>query len=162
MDDDRARRPDASALIPGVAEHRVDLGVRPFVFRHQLGDDERFAREELGDLIARLPCTWVLAHEAQHSPQECRGKDPLSPDADLSAVIRELPTAHASIRAYNLEHTTAFHPLLAESELAVRELVGDREGGVAGVNLATFLASAGAVTAAHPDRHHNLLLQVTG
>jgi hypothetical protein len=30
------------------------------------------------------------------------------------------------------------------------------------VNFATFVASAAAVTAAHPDRHHNLLLHVSG
>lgn len=162
MEDDGPRDVDAGALIPDVAAHRADLGRRPFVFRHALVDDALFARDDLGDLVARLPCAWVLAHEAQHSPLECRGKDPLPPGTDLSAVIRELPTAHASIRAYNLEHTTAFRPLLEEAQVAVRALVGDREGGVADVNLATFLASAAAVTAAHPDRHHNLLLQVTG
>lgn len=162
MTDDAPLDPGAHVLIPGLAEHRDDLGVRPFVFRHRLGDDPRFAPDDLGDLIARLPCTWVLAHEAQHSPQERRGKDPLAPDTDLGEVIRELPTSHASIRAYNLEHTTNFRPLLAEAELTVRELVGDREGGLDDVNLATFVASAGAITAAHPDRHHNLLLHVNG
>jgi quercetin dioxygenase-like cupin family protein len=44
----------------------------------------------------------------------------------------------------------------------VRYVVGDRVGGVAALNFARFVASAGAVTAAHPDRHHNLLLHVTG
>jgi hypothetical protein len=67
-----------------------------------------------------------------------------------------------SIRAYNLEHTTTFRPLFADVEPEVRDLVGTREGGLADLNLATFLASTGAVTAAHPDRHHNLLLQVSG
>ena len=44
----------------------------------------------------------------------------------------------------------------------MRDLVGRREGGVVAVNLGTFLASQDAVTPAHPDRHHNLLLQVEG
>jgi hypothetical protein len=77
-------------------------------------------------------------------------------------VLRELPTAAAAIRAYNLEHTTEFRPLFDQLEPQVRELVGEREGGLAGVNLAAFFASAGAVTPAHPDRHHNLLLNVHG
>jgi hypothetical protein len=162
MHDDGPRDPTVSALIPDLAGHRADLGIRPFVFRHRLADDPRFAPDDLGDLVGRLPCGWVLAHEAQHSPLECRGKDPLADDADLGEVIRDLPTTHASIRAYNLEHTTSFRPLLAEAERAAAELVGDREGGVDEVNLAAFIASAGAVTAAHPDRHHNLLLHVNG
>lgn len=162
MNDDRTRDPISSPLISDLAEHRADLGVRPFFFRHRLGEDPRFARDTLGDLVARLPCAWVLAHEAQHSPLERRGKDPLADDADLSAVIRDLPSTHASIRAYNLEHTTSFRPLLAEAQLAASELVGDREGGLTDVNFAAFVASAGAVTPAHPDRHHNLLLQVNG
>jgi quercetin dioxygenase-like cupin family protein len=162
MSDYGQRDASAGTLLLDLHEHRDDLGVRPFVFRHRLADDPRFARDDLGDLIARLPCAWVLAHEAQHDPQECRGKDALAAEADLGAVVRELPTSHASIRAYNLEHTTPFRPLYAEAEQAVRDFVGDHEGGVEEVNLATFVASAGAVTAAHPDRHHNLLLHVDG
>ena len=36
------------------------------------------------------------------------------------------------------------------------------EGGVVAVNLGAFVASTDAVTPAHPDRHHNLLLAVSG
>ena len=86
MNDDRTRDPISSPLISDLAEHRADLGVRPFFFRHRLGEDPRFARDTLGDLVARLPCAWVLAHEAQHSPLERRGKDPLADDADLYAA----------------------------------------------------------------------------
>ena len=44
----------------------------------------------------------------------------------------------------------------------MRDLVGDDEGGVDAVNLGAFVASPAAVTPAHPDRHHNLLLQISG
>ena len=44
----------------------------------------------------------------------------------------------------------------------MRALVGSAEGGVVTVNLGVFLASPDAVTPAHPDRHHNLLLAVAG
>jgi len=162
MTDDAQGDSIASAVLPNLADHGVDLGVRPFVFRHGLGDDPRFSNEQLADVVHRLPCSWVLAHEAQHSPHERRGKDALPPDTDLGQVVRDLPTSGVSIRAYNLEHTAAFRPLRAEIESAVRDLVGTREGGLVEVNLAAFIASAGAVTAAHPDRHHNLLLQASG
>jgi hypothetical protein len=152
----------SSAPVLDLAGHGDELGVRPFVFRHRLGDDARFALEPLGDLIGRLPCAWVLAHEAQHSPHERRGKVPLAADTDLSRVVHDLPTSGVSIRAYNLENTTDFRPLYRALEPEVRSLVGTREGGLADVNFATFVASGGAVTAAHPDRHHNLLLHVSG
>lgn len=149
-------------LAAQLATNRDALGDRPFVFEHGLHGDDRFARGQLAELVSRVPCAWVLAHEAQFSPHERRGKTKLPADADLAAAIVALPTSGVSIRAYNLEHTTDFRPLLDELTPVVRDFVGDLEGGVAEVNLATFLASAGAVTAAHPDRHHNLLLGVDG
>jgi len=149
-------------VLTDLSAHREALGDRPFVFDHGLHGDPRFERGQLAELVTRVPCAWVLAHEAQFSPHERRGKTKLPADADLGAAILDLPTSGVSIRAYNLEHTTDFRPLLDEVTPVVTDLVGDREGGVAEVNLATFLASAGAVTAAHPDRHHNLLLGVDG
>jgi len=157
------RSPNLAAnLAAQLAQHRAALGDRPFEFEHGLHGDARFARGQLAELVGRVPCAWVLAHEAQFSPHERRGKAKLPADADLVQAIVTLPTAGVSIRAYNLEHTTDFRPLLDELTPIVRDFVGDREGGLSEVNLATFLASAGAVTAAHPDRHHNLLLNVDG
>jgi len=104
----------------------------------------------------------VRADEAQYSPHEPRGRCPLPDDADLGVLLRDLPDARLSLRAYNLEHTTEFRALVEELEQSVRAFVGDAEGGFVEMNLAMFSASAGAITPAHPDRHHNLLLNVVG
>jgi len=149
-------------VLSDLSAHRASLGDTPFVFEHTLHGDARFARDRLAELVTRVPCGWVLAHEAQFSPHERRGKTKLPEDADLRAAIVDLPTSGVSIRAYNLEHTTDFRPLFDELTPVVTDFVGELEGGVSEVNLATFVASAGAVTAAHPDRHHNLLLEVDG
>jgi len=151
-------------LLPGFSRAELGpvFGDRPVGFRHALGDDPHFALDVLGPLVASLPPAWIRANTAQYSPHEPRGLDELDADADLDVVVRSLATAPASIRAYNLEHTSEFRDLHRALEARVPDLVGDAEGGVVAVNLGVFLASPDAVTPAHPDRHHNLLFQVSG
>ena len=138
------------------------FGAHPLAFEHGFGDDERFSLESLAPFIASLPRSWIRAEQVQYSPNEARGLCALDPDVDLADVVRELGDEPASLRAYNLELTSEFRELQQELEPSVRDLVGRREGGVVAVNLGTFLASPDSVTPAHPDRHHNLLLQVVG
>lgn len=151
-------------MFPGLSRAmlRPMLGDHPVAFRHTLGHDPRFAPDVIAPLVAALPAAWIRADRSQYSPHEPRGLEQLDADADLDAVVRSLATAPASIRAYNLEHTAEFRDLHRALEPSVRDLVGDAEGGVVAVNLGTFLASPDSVTPAHPDRHHNLLLQVSG
>jgi mannose-6-phosphate isomerase-like protein (cupin superfamily) len=75
-------------------------------------------------------------------------------------MIADLPASPYALRLYHLELAPGFRSLAARVAEPVRGLQG--EGGVQDVNLALFLAPPGAVTPAHPDRHHNLLLQVSG
>jgi len=143
------------------ALHAV-LGEHAVAFKHDLGDDPRFSADVLGPLAATLPAAWIRAHEVQYDPHEPRGLCALPADADLETAIRELSTSASSIRIYNLELTSEYRELAAQFEGVVRDLVGDDEGGMQAVNLGVFVASPAAVTPAHPDRHHNLLLQVSG
>jgi hypothetical protein len=138
------------------------LGRRAVQFRHALADDPRFDPAVLGPMAASLPAAWIRANEAQYDPHEARGICELAPDADLDAAVRTLATSKASIRAYNLELTSEFRVVAGAFDGEVRALVGSDEGGLITVNLGAFVASPDAVTPAHPDRHHNLLLQVSG
>ncbi|HXY94681.1 MAG TPA: cupin domain-containing protein [Acidimicrobiia bacterium] len=138
------------------------IGEHPVAFRHGFGDDARCTLETLGPYTARLPSAWIRAHWAQYSPHEPRGVDTVPADADLDTIVRDLATSNASIRVYNLELTSEFREVAAAVDGPVRALVGDDEGGVESLNLGVFLASPDAVTPAHPDRHHNLLLGVSG
>jgi hypothetical protein len=151
-------------LMPGFSRAELGpvLGDHPVGFTHALGNDSHFALDVLAPLVASLPPAWIRANNAQYSPHEPRGLEDLDADADLDVVVRSLATAPASIRAYNLEHTSEFRELHRALQAPVRELVGDAEGGVVAVNLGVFLASLDSVTPAHPDRHHNLLFQVSG
>lgn len=138
------------------------LGAHPVALRHAFANDPQFAPDVIAPLVAALPGSWIRAEHAQYSPHEPRGCAPLPADVDLEAAVRTLPTSPASIRAYNLELTSEFRDLYASLEQPVHALVGNAEGGVAALNLGAFVASTNSVTPAHPDRHHNLLLAVSG
>lgn len=164
-------RPTSDPAAPTASTRLLDLdhdtlhpvlGTRAIAFRHALGDDHRFDPEVLGPLAATLPDGWIRAHEAQYDPHEARGTCELGPDVDLDTTIRELATSKASIRLYNMELTSEFRVLAPAFAAEVEALVGPDEGGLITVNLGAFVASPGSVTPAHPDRHHNLLLQVSG
>ncbi len=151
-------------LFPGFSRDALQavLGVHPVALRHVFANDPQFAPDVIAPLVAELPRSWIRAEHAQYSPHEPRGFVPLPADIDLDAAVRALPDSPASIRAYNLEHTSEFRDLHAALDAPVRALVGSAEGGVVAVNLGAFMAATDVVTPAHPDRHHNFLLAVSG
>jgi hypothetical protein len=154
----------AAAPFSGIAAPELQrvFGTHPLRFEHVYANDERFTLDALAPFIASVPRSWVRAEQVQYSPHEARGLCALDPNVDLADVVRGLADAPASLRTYNLELTSEFRPLHDQVEPVIRDLVGPREGGLVSVNLGVFLASPGSVTPAHPDRHHNLLLQVIG
>ena len=136
--------------------------MRCAAFHHDLVDRPELTLAALSALVDRVPATWVSAHRAQDDPREGRGVAPLVTGRAFADVVRAIADADASVRIHHTERTIEWRDLASEIELAVREFVGDREGGVDSVNLGVFVASPGSVTPAHPDRHHNLLLQIDG
>jgi hypothetical protein len=138
------------------------FGVRTATFRHDFADRDDLTIEMLADVTPRVPMAWVFAHVAQSSPLEGRGAEPVVDCSRVSEYLRDLPTSAVSVRVYNLERTAEYDDLAHTLDSEVREFVGDREGGLTSINLGMFAASPHAVTPAHPDRHHNLLLQLRG
>jgi len=131
-------------------------------FRHDVVDRPELTLAALAALVDRVPVRWVSARRAQRDPREGRGLAPLLLGQAFADVVRDIADADASVRIHHTERTSEWRDLASEIEMAVREFVGDREGGVDAVNLGVFVASPGSVTPAHPDRHHNLLLQIAG
>jgi hypothetical protein len=131
-------------------------------FRHDFADRPELDLEHLVDVAPRVPMRWLFAHVAQHSALEGRGAETPIDCTRVAEYLRDLPTSDSSIRVYNLERVAEYAPLAQQLETLVREFVGEREGGLSAVNLGIFAASPHSVTPAHPDRHHNLLLQLRG
>lgn len=138
------------------------FGRRCTQFQHDFLGRPELSLDALADIAPRLPASWIYGHQAQHSPLEGRGQEPPIDCARIPEFIGDLQNANVSIRMYNLERTPEYGPLAEEFETLMREYVGTREGGLHAINLGVFIASPGSVTPAHPDRHHNFLMQLAG
>ncbi|MFM8303665.1 MAG: JmjC domain-containing protein [Actinomycetota bacterium] len=118
---------------------------------------------ELGALVEvvdRAPTQWVCARPVQHDFREARNGLALLPDP--VGVLRGEADHAAYVSVANAEHLAPFTDLARDLEQEVRALVGRREGGLLRINLGLFVAPPGSVVPAHPDEHHNLLLQIAG
>jgi hypothetical protein len=151
-------------VLAGLRDPAFDaaFGSRVATFRHDFVDRDDLTLDHLVDVTPRVPMSWVFAHAAQHSPLEGRGAEPLVDCTRVADYLRDLSHSEVSVRVYNLERTADYAGLTRDVEPLVRDFVGDRGGGLNQVNLGIFAASPHAVTPAHPDRHHNLLLQLRG
>lgn len=127
---------------------------------HRLTGIPTLERDVLADLVARVPTPWVCVRPVQHDFLAPRGGMALLSDAP--GVLRGQTDHSAYVAVAHVEHLPPFADLARELEQEVRALVGRREGGTTRVNLGLFVAPPGSVVPAHPDEHHNLLLQVTG
>lgn len=138
------------------------FGRREERFAHDLTDRDELRLERVAALVDRVPSRWVVAHRAQHDAHEGRGNEPPVDRSRLAEHLRDVDTSEISVRIYNLERVEEWAALAGALDARIREFVGTREGGVRALNLGVFVASPHTVTPAHPDRHHNLLLQVEG
>ena len=138
------------------------FGVGVARFRHDFAGRDDLDLESFAEVAPHVPMSWVFAHAAQHSPYEGRGAETPIDCTRVGDSLRDLPASNASIRVYNLEHIAEYSDLAGQLDALVGDYVGDREGGLTSINLGVFAASPGSVTPAHPDRHHNLLLQLRG
>lgn len=141
---------------------RASFGRQAAPFTHDLLDRPELTVAAIATSTGAVPASWVVVQDAPDDPRAPRDCGRLPEPPDVDSLIRSLSTARASVRVYNLERLAAYAALTAGCESALREFVGDREGGVHAVNLGVFAASPHSVTPAHPDLHHNLLLQLTG
>ncbi len=127
--------------------HRLDLGA--------LGGSASLAARS-----AELPDGWVVASRTDNRFEDCRTFVDRPPPDVLAGMVADVKRSPHSLRLYHLELAPGFKAIAEAVAAPVGAL--SAEGGIQDVNIALFLAPPGAVTSAHPDRHHNLLLQVTG
>jgi hypothetical protein len=138
------------------------LGTGIVRLRHDFTERDDLQLDRLVEIAPRLPMSWIFANVAQHSPFEGRGCEEPVDCTHVADFLRDLTTSDTSIRIYNVERTAEYADLAREIEPIVRDLVGEREGGLSAINLGLFAASPRSVTPAHPDRHHNLLFELRG
>lgn len=139
---------------------RGAFGRVPLRFRHRIpADDPELTLEALAAFAATLPVAWARIGNGT-APDLCDEREPVT--TSPAGAISALGTNALTVRLYHLElhpERKAFVNAILDEADAV---LGALEGGSTGRSCGAFLASPGAVTPWHPDRHHNLLLQVRG
>ncbi len=126
-------------------------------FRHDV-TIASLTTEALGDVAATLPAGWTVVSPADLAFCEPRRSEAVHDGADRA--VDEMASRRRSVRLYHLELVPEFRLATDELRATVERLAGRHD--VSEVSVALFLAPPGAVTPAHPDRHHNLLLQLEG
>lgn len=135
------------------------LGVAPLTFRHGFDPtDPRFALPALTRFARSLPPGWARALVAASGSLDEASPSPLTP---ADAVAGLTSNGH-TVRLYHLELHPAWQDQVAEILRGALGTLASPEARPTQVSAALFLASPGAITPWHPDRHHNLLFQIRG
>lgn len=108
-------------------------------------------REATGRLSGDLPAAWG---EADHIP---RGSQ-----SAASVVIREICDNRSRLMVWNVEQVPAYRDLLDDCLAALEVSVRGPWGPLRRRMMRMFVSSPGAVTPAHLDIEHNLILQIRG
>lgn len=112
----------------------------------------------LAELATSLPERWLVARQPAERFEQ--GDVMVGSGSGLAALAGDISGSRLTLRLYHLELAPAFKTIA--SRVAAPVLALGSELDPVEVNLGLFLAPPGGITPAHPDRHHNLLLQVTG
>jgi hypothetical protein len=134
----------------------------PIPFTHHLADHPAFDLDQLADTAAVLPDCWSLSMEAVDEILEPEDFECVVPEFTIDQVVRGLGENDCMGRLYHLDLVGEYREAAGSVFAWIDEAVGHLEGGIVAREGSAFLASPGAVTACHPDRHHNLLLQLRG
>ena len=138
------------------------LGRHPMAFRHSLVGHPLLSLDAIAQRADQWPAKWVEHHLADLPVLLPRGNPPARLDMGAGDVVRGLDGNGCWMVLWYVETLPAYRALLDECLDQVVQPVERREGrmGRRGANI--FLGAPGAVTPAHFDRHHNLLLQIDG
>jgi JmjC domain len=135
-------------------------GCQPALVAHRVVGDPRLRHSSIADLAATLELGDIEHHIADLPLLLPSGE---APQLELTPaeVVRTIETNGCWLALFHLERHEPYRDLL-ECCIDGWRARFDLEGGVQSSTASLFLASSGAVTPAHVDRHHNLLLQIEG
>jgi hypothetical protein len=133
---------------------------RPFPVEHHLVDHPLLTLEGIAELADALPLTAVERHRAD-LPLVMPGGAP-DLDGRPSDTVRTIETNNCWIVLWNVEQMPAWRALLHDCLDDVEAHIAGRDGGMIQRQGFLFLSAPNALTPAHFDPEHNLLLQVRG
>ena len=131
------------------------LEARGVVVAHSLQPDSAPSDAELDDLAERSPAIWVRSVDGDISHLDG------GPPTELETILPHHLNEPTISRIYHIQRTPRFHMLTdaffdpLEACWPASEPWQERDAGF-------FISSPEAFTPAHSDRHHNLLVQLSG
>jgi hypothetical protein len=132
----------------------------PFAIGHHLVEHPLLTLEGIAELADELPRSAVERHRAD-LPLVMPGGAP-DLEGHPSDTVRSIATNDCWMVLWNVEQVPAWRRLLHDCLDEVAAHVGDRDGGMMQRQGFLFLSAPGAITPAHFDPEHNLLLQIRG
>ncbi len=167
LSDDPATAAAPSSAAPGGPLVTIDgagfadaFGRRPFPVEHRLVDHPLLTLEGIAELADALPRSAVERHRAD-LPLVMPGGAP-DLDGTPSDTVRTIETNDCWMVLWNVEQMPAWRKLLNDCLDDVEAHVAERGGGMIQRQGFLFLSAPNAVTPAHFDPEHNLLLQIRG
>jgi hypothetical protein len=133
---------------------------RPFSVRHSLVAHPLLALAAIAELADELPRAAVERHRADLPVIMPGGAPELQGRA--SDTVRDIEHNGCWMVLWNIEQVPRYAALLHACLDEVERYVSDRHGGMRDRKAYLFLSAPGAVTPAHFDPEHNLLLQIKG
>jgi hypothetical protein len=149
---------DRHLLVDG-ADVARSFGSRPLAMRHELADHPAFGHAALLDVAERIPAAWGTAYRSGTEVLDAR---PTRSGVPSPEVVRSIATNSSRLTLYHLEHLSPYRELLRAHLDEWEAMTGEREDGTVKRAANVFMGAPGAVVPAHFDRHHNLLLQISG
>jgi hypothetical protein len=138
------------------------LGTRPMTFRHTLAGDPLFELDAIAARADDWPTAWIEHHVGDLPELLPDGDPPERLDVGPGDVIRDIAANRCWAVLWYTELVAEYRHLLDMCLDQVTSVVDRCDGpmGRRGANI--FVAAPEAVSPAHFDRHHNLLLQIEG
>lgn len=144
---------DATTFAEGFAKE-------PFSVAHSLVEHPLLTPEAIAQLADAMPIEAVERHRSDLPLVMPDGAPELG--GRPSDSVRELETGRTWMVLWNIEQVAEYKALLDECLDQVQDYVGGRYGGMRDRKAYLFLSAPNAVTPAHFDPEHNLLLQIRG
>jgi hypothetical protein len=144
---------DRTTFIDGFAR-------RAFPVSHHLVDHPLLTLEAIAELADALPPLAIERHSAEQPLLVPGGAPELT--GRPSDTVRDIETSGAWMVLWNIEQSPPYRDLLNRCLDEVESFVSNEHGGMARREAFLFLSAPNALTPAHFDPEHNLLLQIRG
>jgi Cupin-like domain len=145
---------------PGLRTLQEKFETEPFLFRHHLADDPRFAMDRIRNLAHRLPRKIGFSGDL---PVEKGFRQPDASKMSFDETLDQLEAGHCWIILKKVQDDPEYGPLLPQCLDEVERHLGRQlEPLIESRTMSLILSSPGQVTPYHIDADCNFLFQIRG